>query len=457
MRGRFTKKSMFNFPVESVFQWHERDGAIERLSPPWNPHTVLHKSGGIKPGATVIMGMKEGPFRYKWHAVHTDYEKNRLFRDKQVKGPLSSWIHTHRFEPVDENQCILEDTIDYNPFFSMISKYFLDPVIRKKLQRIFAFRHETTSSDLELHQKFAHLPRKRILISGAGGVLGRKLIPFFQTGGHTVLRLVRKHPKAENEIFWDPSKGILNMDHLVDIDAVIHLSGENIGTGRWTYTKKRKIIDSRINTTQLLTKAVSSLKPKPNVFISASATGYYGDCASKWVSEDTNCGNGFLADVCQQWENATQTALESGIRTVLMRIGVVLTPEGGALKKLLLPCKLGLGGRFGSGQQYLSWIGIDDTLASFYWALMNEQISGPVNVVSPNPVSNLEFIKTLAAVLGRPAIIPLPVFLIKILFGQMGEEGLLFSTKAKPDRLIDTGFNFRHPNLKEALKHVLGK
>ncbi len=457
IRGRFTKQTVFDFPVESVFSWHEKDGAIERLSPPWDPIRVVHKSGGIQPGATVVLGMQEGPFKYLWHAVHTDYEKDRLFRDEQVKGPLSSWVHTHRFDPLDENQCTLEDTIEYKPYLSFISQFLADHFVQKKLSRIFAYRHRTTAADLALHARFQHLPRKRVLISGASGLLGQRLVPFLRTGGHTVFSLVRRQPRSESEIHWNPAKGILNPDDLQDIDVIMHLSGENVGEGRWTAAKRRRIIESRLSTTGLLARTAASVNPKPAVFISASATGYYGNSDAEFAGEDAPPGDGFLASVCKQWEDAAQPAGESGIRTVIMRIGVVITPEGGALQKLLLPYKLGLGGRIGPGSQYISWIGIDDTLASFYWAMMNEDISGPINVVSPEPVTYYELSKTLAAVLKRPAMLPLPSFLIKLLFGQMGVEGLLYSTRTRPDRLLNTGFYFRHSKLEEVFKHVLGK
>jgi uncharacterized protein len=380
-----------------------------------------------------------------------------LFRDKQVRGPLASWVHTHRFEPIDDNRCSLEDIIEYKPYFSAFSMALASPFIRKKLNRIFSFRHKTTTADLELHQQFSAQPRKRILISGASGLLGRKLIPFLKTGGHSVLSLVRREPRSENEIFWDPAKGILDKEKLAGIDAVINLSGESVSEGRWTEKKKRQIIDSRISSTELLAKTISSLKQKPQVFLSASATGFYGDAQAALLNESSPVGKNFMASVCSQWENAAHTAEKNGIRTAFMRIGVVLTPEGGALDKLVLPYQLGLGGRIGSGKQYLSWIGIEDTLAAFYWTLMNKEVSGPVNVVSPNPLPFYDFSKTLASILSRPAVIPLPEFIIKLVFGQMGEEGLLASTRAHPDRLLGSGFQFRHPNLEEALRHVLGK
>jgi len=455
--GRFVKKSSFPIPVESLFSWHERDGAIERLSPPWDPLKVIYKSGGIQPEAKVILGMKEGPVRFKWHAVHTDYEQNRLFRDMQTRGPLSSWIHTHRFESLGENQSTMEDTIEYKSYFSWISRYLMDPFIKKKLSRIFTYRHKTTTDDLKLHQQFIHLPRKRVLISGASGLIGQKLIPFLKTGGHTVLTLVRREPAAEHEIFWDPVKGVLNADDLAGVDAIIHLSGENVGEGRWTKAKKQRIIESRQLSTDLLSRTASCLNPKPEVFISASATGYYGDTQQQTATEESRQGGGFLASVCKQWEEAAQPVVKSGIRTVFMRIGVVITPEGGALGKLLLPYQFGLGGRIGSGSQFMSWISIDDVVSAFYWALMNEKITGPLNAVSPNPVSSLKFSKTLASVLHRPAILPLPAFLIKILFGQMGVEGLLYSTKVNPTLLLNSGFHFRHLKLDEVFKHVLGK
>ncbi len=455
--GIFSKKSTFNLPVEELFAWHERDGAIERLSPPWDPLRVIHKSGGIERGARVILGMKEGPVRYRWHAVHTDFEKNRLFRDQQTRGPLASWIHTHRFEPVGENRSTLEDTIEYKPYLSTFSKAIADPFIRRKLKRIFSYRHKTTGTDLELHGQFRNQPRKHILISGASGLLGQKLISFLKTGGHTVFTLVRRQPEAENEIYWNPAKGDLDSGKVSGMDAVIHLSGENVSNGRWTAGKMKKILDSRIISTRLLANTISKLDPKPAVFISSSATGYYGDGGDEILTEASPSGKNFMASVCSRWEEAAREAEDNGIRTVLMRIGVVITPEGGALKKLHLPYRLGLGGRIGSGDQYISWVGIDDTLAAFYWAMMAEEICGPVNLVSPNPLTFFDFSKTIASILSRPAVLPLAESVIKLMFGQMGEEGLLSSTRAKPGQLLDSGFQFRHPNLEEALRHVLGK
>lgn len=455
--GRFTKRSMFNLPVETLFSWHERDGAIERLSPPWDPVDVIHKSGGIQTGAEVILGMREGPVRFRWHAAHTAYEKNRMFRDEQVKGPLASWVHTHRFEALEKNRCALEDTIDYRPYMAALSQRLADPFVKRKLNRIFKYRHTTTAADLALHEHFRDRPRKTVLISGASGLLGRKLVPFLTTGGHSVLKLVRRDARGENEIFWDPAAGKLDPERLQGIDAVIHLSGENVGEGRWTAEKRRKIIDSRLSTTRLLTKTILDLDPRPEVLISSSATGYYGDCRNEEIDETAPSGEGFLASVCEQWEDATKPAADGGIRTVLMRIGVVVTPEGGALGKLLLPYQLGLGGRIGPGSQYISWIGIDDTIAAFYWSLMNNCISGPLNVTGPEPVPYLQFSKTLAGVLSRPAVVPLPSPLIRLLFAQMGVEGLLFSTRARPARLLQSGFAFRHPTLEEVFRHVLGK
>ena len=193
----------------------------------------------------------------------------------------------------------------------------IDPYIQSKLKRIFSYRHSTLADDLELHRKFQHLSAKKVLISGASGLLGQKLIPLFTTGGHKILCLVQRQPKKKNEIFWDPEKGIIDVGRLPGIDAVIHLSGENVGEGRWTKNKKQKIMESRVLSTRFLSKTISALEPRPEVFISASATGYYGNCNSEIVTEDTTSGNSFLASVCEQWENAAQPVLERGIRTVL--------------------------------------------------------------------------------------------------------------------------------------------
>jgi uncharacterized protein len=458
--GTFRKQIILEAGVKDVFIWHARPGAIERLSPPWDPLQVVYQSGGIEEGAEVVLKMRAGPLKYNWHARHTAYQENHLFADEQTRGPFACWKHTHRFTSAgDGNRCLLEDAIDYRPPLAAATLPLIKGVVNQKLDRIFAYRHLVTAADLALHLKYRDRSRKTVLISGASGLIGARLIPLLTTGGHNVIKLVRRQPVAPNEVFWDPAKNWIDKDSLNKrgIDAVIHLAGENVGTGRWTAAKKEEIVQSREKGTALLVNTMAELKHRPRSFLSASAIGLYGHCQDTALTEADGPGEGFLADVCRRWEASAQNNSCQDIRTVLMRIGVVLTPEGGALQRLILPFSLGLGGRIGSGQQYLSWISIDDALGAIYHLLMEDTISGPVNLVSPAPVTNAMFTQTLAEILSRPTMLPLPARLIQLLFGQMGREVLLTSTRVHPERLLETGYSFRHRKIKASLRHLLGK
>ncbi len=454
----FSKHIHIKAPVEEVFQWHSRPGALERLSPPWDPVKVIQRSGGINPGASVKLKMKAGIIPYTWTAKHTAYEENQLFQDEQIKGPFSKWIHTHRFKADGPDNSILEDRIEYALPLNPLSNILMGSFIHKELQRIFHYRHNTLIEDLKAH--LARNTRKplNILISGASGVIGSALIPFLTTGGHRVFRLVRKKPNLQNdEIFWDPNSEQLNLDHVPKIDAVIHLAGEHIGKGKWTEEKKNKIIHSRNKGTTLIAKAVSQLKSPPAVLLCASAIGFYGDRHDHILTEQSNVGDDFISKVCSEWEKATFAAQEKGIRTAYLRIGIGLSPLGGALSRLLTPFKMGFGGKIGSGKQYLSWIGIDDIIGSIYHVLLTKSLAGPVNIVAPNPVSNFEFTKILGKILNRPTICSIPEHIIKLAFGEMGREILLASCRVIPEKLQKSGYQFRHSNLEKVLCHLLGK
>jgi len=454
----FTKRSLIHAPVEEVFRWHSRPGAIERLSPPWDPLKVLMRSGGIEKGAEVFLEMKAGPVPFTWHALHTDFQENDFFRDQQVRGPFSKWIHTHRFFPDPENGCILEDEIEYRLPFHFFSGFLTGKMIRKKLERIFRYRHRITQQDLALHLSENAVEPMTILISGAGGVIGSALVPFLTTGGHRVIRLVRRKPdNSGDEIFWNPYSGELCLDKINKIDAAIHLAGDHIGSGRWTDQKKNLIIQSRIKGTALIAEKLAALDKPPRVVICASAIGYYGDRGNEILDENHGPGNDFISKVCDQWEQSARLLPEKEIRTSFLRIGVVLTPLGGALQRLLLPFKSGFGGRIGSGDQYISWVGMEDVLGSIHHILSNDSISGPVNIVAPNPVTNNTLTKTLGEILSRPTLFPIPSKLIQFAFGEMGKEILLSSTRVMPQKLLQTGYRFKNPVLDEALKQMLGK
>ena len=295
----------------------------------------------------------------------------------------------------------------------------------------------------------------RLALTGSHGLLGSALISFLATRGGETLRLVRRPARAADEVAWDPT-GSLPASRLDGLDAVIHLAGENIANGRWTETRKQAIRESRVTGTRHLAEAIAALPHPPPVFLSASAVGYYGDRGNEELSESAMAGRGFLPDVCREWEAAAEPAQRAGIRVIRLRFGVILTPVGGALKKMLLPFRLGLGGRIGDGQQYMSWITLDDVVAAMVFCLHTSTLHGPVNAVA-TAVTNAEFTRALARVLRRPALFPVPRFAVRLLFGEMGDALLLASTRAQPSRLLEAGFIFRFPNLEPALRHVLGR
>ncbi len=295
-----------------------------------------------------------------------------------------------------------------------------------------------------------------ILVSGGSGLIGRVLIPFLTAAGHSVKKLVRaRTAPGEPSVFWNPLEGLIDRASLEGLDAVIHLAGEPVASGRWSEKKKRLIRASRIEGTRLLSDTLARLKTPPGVMISASAVGYYGDRGERPVNEDTPKGNGFLAEVCSAWEAACKPASSAGIRVVNLRFGTVLSPAGGALAAMLPVFKTGLGGKLGRGNQYLGWIAIDDTLRAISHCLHTSKLSGPVNVVAPRPVQNREFTRILARVLRRPAFCHLPAVLLKAVFGRMAQELLLSSTRAEPVRLVKSGFCFSYPELEDALRHLL--
>jgi uncharacterized protein (TIGR01777 family) len=295
----------------------------------------------------------------------------------------------------------------------------------------------------------------RLAVTGASGLIGGALESSWRTGGHEVLRLVRRAPTARDEVRWDPETGALDAPLLEGLDAVVHLAGENIAGGRWTEARKARLRSSRVGPTCRLAEALAALKRKPRVFVSASALGYYGHRGDAWLTEADAPADDFLGRLSVEWEAATAPAREAGIRVVSPRIGIVLSPAGGALAKMLPPFKAGLGGVVGPGTQYMSWIALDDLVGVIQHALDRGDIAGPVNAVSPLPVTNAEFTKTLGRVLGRPTILPVPAFALRLAFGEMADT-LLASTRLRPERLLATGYRFRFPELEGALHHLLG-
>lgn len=295
----------------------------------------------------------------------------------------------------------------------------------------------------------------KVLIAGASGLIGSALIPSLTADGAEVARLVRSTPKP-GEIEWHPNQDAMDPTRLEGFDAVINLAGENVAGGRWTEDQKRKIHDSRVNGTHLLSEAMAKLARRPQVFLCASATGFYGDRDDEVLDEHSDSGGGFLAGVCREWEMATEPAANAGVRVVNLRFGVILAREGGMLAKLLTPFKMGMGGKVGSGKQFISWVAIDDVVSAIKLALKDETFRGPLNVVSPSPVTNEVFTKTLGHVLSRPTALAMPAFAARLAFGEMADEMLLTSQYVVPKRLSDAGFEFKYPELEGALRKYVG-
>jgi uncharacterized protein len=439
--------SVVDAPLDEVFAWHARPGAFNRLSPPWQPMRVVTEAASLKDGrATLAL-----PGGLRWVAEHQpdSYDPPRRFVDTIAHDGLASlparivvrWRHTHEFEDAGDNRTRVTDRID-------------TPVPGSALRPMFTYRHRQLADDLAAHRRAAEhgLAPVTVAVTGSSGLVGSPLAAFLSTGGHRVIRLVRGAARAEDERRWDPDDP--DPELLAGVDAVIHLAGASIA-GRFTDSQRKAVRDSRIGPTRRLAELAAR---GGTVLISASATGFYGyDRGDESLTEDAEQGEGFLADVVADWEEATAPAERSGVRVVRVRTGIVQSPRGGTLKLMRPLFGAGLGGRLGDGRQWLSWIGIDDLIDIYHRALWDTALSGPVNAVAPQPVHNSEYTQTLARVLHRPAVLPVPPFGPRLLLGEQGARELACANqKVIPARLSQSGHHFRHPDVDQALRHLLG-
>ncbi|PIE73793.1 MAG: TIGR01777 family protein [Deltaproteobacteria bacterium] len=453
----FIHFSRYPCSCQQLYDWHSRAGALERLLPPWEKTEIIRKSDGIDPGAEVELKMRMGPWgilSIPFEARHVLAEPGRLFEDTQQRGPFAQWTHRHIFHEKDGG-CQLEDRVEYALPLQKVLPAFVGRHVEKNLQRMFRYRVDTLRCDIELHERCRQKPL-RLLVSGASGVLGRDLLPLLTTGGHEVWRLVRRRADTQNrEIFWDPQHGLLDLQEAPRFDGVIHLAGEYIGLHRWTKQKKENVVKSRLDGTKLLVNEISSLPQKPRVFLCASATGFYGDSRVENLTEDYPAGKGFISEVCRLWEREAQQAEKAGIRTVMLRFGVGLTPKGGALRRILDASPLGYIRRFGGGEQSISWISGEDMAAAVLHCL-SHNIAGPINIVAPEPVSNKNFMAQLSKITGKPLLFCVSERLLNMVYKEMAAEMLLASTHVSCKKLEESGFHFRHPNLETALRSMLG-
>lgn len=438
-----------------VFDWHKRQGAFEALCPPWMTVNVLKRSGGIAPGGRVSLEIPVGLARIRWDLEHDSYIEGHQFRDVQTSGPFRDWKHIHKFLPTGTG-CVLEDRIEFKLHWMLLPSFVVSKFLKYELRRMFTYRHEVMASVAPLLSK--KVKTMNIAVSGSHGLVGSALVPLLTTQGHSVRRIVRSADESErDDIVWNSSADSVDPSKLEGLDCIVHLAGESIADGRWNEEKKKAIFDSRVKRTRGLCEAIAKMKKPPAVLVCASAIGYYGDRGEQEVDEKSSRGSGFLSNLCREWEEATLAARDAGVRVVNIRIGVVLSPRGGALAKMLPPFQIGAGGPIGSGKQYMSWISVDDVAGAIYHCITEGTVSGAVNLVAPHPVTNGEFTNSLGKVLFRPTLFPVPEFAARLVFGEMADELLLSSTRVEPAKLRETGYHFMYPDIESALRHVLGK
>jgi uncharacterized protein len=442
-------ESVVDHPLAEVFAWHTRPGAMRRLVPPWQPMKVVAEAESLADGRAVL-GLPGG---LRWVARHdpAGYDPPHRFVDVlSAEGPMSWparvigwWRHTHEFSEA--------------PGGTRVYDHVDTTVPAAALRSTFVYRHRQLADDLAAHRDAAAAGATPMVVavSGAFGLVGSALTAFLSTGGHQVIRLVRREARGEGERQWDPDRPALDL--LSGVDAVVHLAGTSIA-GRFTEAHKSAIRDSRIAPTRRLAEVAARADDGPRAFVSASAIGVYGfDRGDALLSEESVRGDGFLADVVADWEAATGPAAEAGLRVVTVRTGIVQSARGGTLRLMRPLFAAGLGGRLGSGRQWLSWIGLDDLLDVYYRALYDNRLAGPVNAVAPAPVRNADYTKALARVLHRPAVLPVPSLGPRLLLGERGARELAEANqRVAPTKLETLGHRFRHPDIDDTLAHELG-
>lgn len=460
-----TVRSPMPVSAEELYAWHARPLAFQRLQPPWEEARIVKQEGRFgTDGFLITMRAKTlGPLRATWVAEAFDFQPGRRFQDRCLKGPFGYWNHTHLMIPDGDSASQLEDAIEYRVPLGLAGRIFGSGMVRRRLAAVFRYRHFLTASDLRRHKRFADRPRLTIAVTGSRGTVGSDLVPFLTTGGHKVVRLVTggaepPHDDGTTWVAWEPNAP-LPAATFDGVDAVVHLAGDNVAEGRWNDAKKRKILESRTGPTRHIAEAIAAVPPerRPKVFVCASAVGAYGDRGDEELTEESAFGKGFFPEVVRAWEDACAPARVAGVRTVNLRIGVALSPRGGALAKQLWAFKMGAGAVLGSGKQWVPWVTTNDLVGQIHHALFTEELSGPVNAVGPNPVTNRTFTKALARVLGRPAFLWAPRFALRTAFGAVADEALLASMKSRPAKLAASGFAFDHAELEPAVRFLLGR
>ncbi|MCC9642158.1 TIGR01777 family oxidoreductase [Rhodopirellula sp. JC740] len=439
----------------TAFAYHQRPGCLSRLTPPWENVTVEHSDQSIEVGSRVTLKTRIAGIPLRWKARHVWYDPPNGFADVQDSGPFAHWHHQHRFESLDHDRSCLVDSIEYRLPAGWIGRTLGGGKARRTIEAMFAYRHRITRDDLQLIADYP-MQSKTIAVSGATGLVGDALCSMLTLLGHKVMKITRDETGDADEIAaWGKPE---EMKKFEGVDAVVHLAGKPLVGKRWTPEIKEQIRESRVEKTRALCEGLAKLENKPSVFICASATGIYGDRGEEVLDEDSATGDSddFLASVAKQWEDACSPAKEAGIRTVHTRFGIILSPDGGALEQMLLPAKV-MGGKLGDGKQWWSWIALEDALGAIVHCIATPQVHGPVNFVSPEPIRNRDFARTLGRVLHRPALVPAPKFALRLALGEMADDLLLASFRVLPKQLQQSGYQFRFADLEDCLRFYLGK
>ncbi len=451
----YTRSVRLRVDRGKAFAWHERRGAFARLQPPWERTELVEgPTDGLRDGSKVVLKAGLGPLSLKWELHHTDYREGEQFVDVMDRGPFRSWRHWHRFHDEADGESRLEDFIRWSLPLPWISEPLMRGWVVRKLERMFSYRHAVTAADLGVTPASGGLT---VLVAGGTGLVGSSFVPWLQTRGHEV-RVLTRNPKARPGFWgWNPGSGEIDPKALEGVDVIVNLAGETIAQ-RWTVGARKRILDSRIQSVDTLLKGLESSGQRVRRFVGVSGSGYYGfEDKGEPVDEAAPLGEGFLATVCRDWEAATGRAARVADQVIIPRPGVVLTPAGGALAKMLPAFLAGVGGPVGSGRQPMPLIGIEDLVWVLGAMVEGIDLEGPVNVAMPGRVTNRDFGKTLGKVVRRPAFLPLPGMVVRGLFGKMGVEALLGGVEVSVGKLESAGYRFRHRDLESCLRFHLGR
>jgi len=459
---KFVYQAEHDATKEEIWNWYNSPGAFRRIMPEWEGIIPMN-AGALENDDETIFKVGIGPIRQTWVAKHHSVIPGETFADRMMRGPFGAWNHVHRFDSTGAGKTTIYDDVEYKLPLHFVTGWSAGLTVLPRMRQMFKYRSTRVDSDIKQIQATANQPRQKVLVSGSTGMIGLQLCAFLETAGHDVYRLLRPKTKlpadvnSEKVIRWNDLTGDVLEGDMNGFDSVIHLAGAGIGDKRWSKKRKQLIRDSRVIPTENLSRVLASLDKPPKTLLSGSAIGFYGDRGSEVLDEKSKSGSDFLAEICSEWEEASSQAKDAGIRVVNLRTGIVVSPLGGALSKLLLPAKMGGGGPVGGGKQIQSWISLDDEIFAIHHLMMTESCTGPYNLTSPNPVPQKKFAKILGRVIRRPAFMPLPGFMIRIMFGEMGKKLVLEGQHVEPSRLLESGFEFTYNDLESCLRNCLGR